>query len=141
MKPLNLRKWVNWQAFSARILQAGLAAWFRLATRCFRHALEEESLEVYELSDCRIRGAAQWIEHSGEILFRSLDNLPNFDDLIPGTLYKGKGGLSRERWNFWEARLRASAENEMVIQETALICDRPAQKMAAIVATTDARRC
>ena len=114
-----------------------MADWFRLTTRCFRHAVEEELLQVNEFSECRIRGAAQWIEHSGEILFRSLDNLPEFEDLIPGTLYTGKGGLSRERWDFWEARFRAFAENEILTQETALICDEAAQKMAAIAATTD----
>ncbi|KAJ5425964.1 hypothetical protein N7465_001034 [Penicillium sp. CMV-2018d] len=129
-------RWINWQAFSARVLQAGLADWFRLTTRCFRRAFEEEPLQVDEFSECRIRGAAQWIEHSGEILFRSLDNLPDFTDLNPGTLYTGKGGLSRERWDFWEASFRALAENENFTEEIVLICDKTAQKMAAIAANT-----
>ncbi|KAJ5446879.1 hypothetical protein N7445_001700 [Penicillium cf. griseofulvum] len=135
---LEFERWVNWQAFSARVLQTGLADWFRLTTRCFRHAFEEEPLQVNEFSECRIRGAAQWIEYSGEMLFHSLDNLPDFMHLIPGTLYTGKGGLSRERWDFWEASFHACAENENFMAETVLICDKAAQKMAAIAANTDA---
>ncbi|KAJ5193909.1 hypothetical protein N7491_001240 [Penicillium cf. griseofulvum] len=108
---LEFERWVNWQAFSARVLQTGLADWFRLTTRCFRHAFEEEPLQVNEFSECRIRGAAQWIE---------------------------EGGLSRERWDFWEASFHACAENENFMAETVLICDKAAQKMAAIAANTDA---
>ncbi|OQE41153.1 hypothetical protein PENCOP_c005G01046 [Penicillium coprophilum] len=131
-------RWINWQAFSARVLQADLADWFRLTTRCFRHAFEEEPFQSDEFSECRIRGAAQWVEYSGERLFCSLDNLPDFTDLNPGKLYTGKGGLSRERWDFWEASFRALAENENSSEEVSLICDKAAQKMAAIAAVSAA---
>ncbi|KXG52508.1 uncharacterized protein PGRI_087920 [Penicillium griseofulvum] len=135
--PLEFERWINWQAFSARALQAGLADWFRLATRCFRHTFEEEHLQGNEFSESLIRGAAQWIEYSGERLFQSLDKLPKFIDLKPGKLYTGKMDLSRERWDFWEASFRACAGNETFTAETVLICDKAAQKMAAIAANTD----
>ncbi|KAJ5158374.1 uncharacterized protein N7500_008025 [Penicillium coprophilum] len=131
-------RWINWQAFSARVLQAGLADWFRLTTRCFRHAFEEEPFQSDEFSECRIRGAAQWVEYSGERLFCSLDNLPDFTDLNPGILYTGKGGLSRERWDFWEASFHALAEKGNSSEEITLICDKAAQKMAAIAAVSAA---
>ncbi|KAJ5383800.1 Protein of unknown function DUF3632 [Penicillium concentricum] len=56
-------KWVNWHAFSARVLQAGLADWFHLTTWCFRDALEEENLQTKEFNECQIRAAVQWIEY------------------------------------------------------------------------------
>ncbi|KGO41177.1 Protein of unknown function DUF3632 [Penicillium expansum] len=127
-------KWINWQAFSARLLQAGLADWSHLTTWCFRDALEEEPLQAKELLECQIRAAVQWIEHSRDIIFHSLDNLPNLRDLRPGPLYAGKEGLSRERWDFWEARFHDFAENGMLAEETALICGRAAQQIAAIAA-------
>lgn len=89
-----------------------------------------------ELLECQMRAAVQWIEHSREIIFRSLDNLTNLRDLRPGPLYTGKGGLSRERWDFWEARFRAFAVNGMFTEEFAFICDRAAL-LAAVAATTD----
>ncbi|KAJ5959571.1 uncharacterized protein N7479_006721 [Penicillium vulpinum] len=127
-------KWVNWHAFSARVLQAGLADWFHLTTLCFHDALEEEHIEAKEFLDCRIRASAQWIEHSRDIIFHSLDKLPNLRYLKPGPLYFGKEGLSRERWEFWEARFRDLAENGIFAEETAFICGRAARQMAAMAA-------
>ncbi|KAJ6188457.1 Protein of unknown function DUF3632 [Penicillium mononematosum] len=127
-------KWINWQAFSARVLQARLADWFHLTTWSFRDALEEEPLEEKELLECRIRAAAQWIEHSRDIIFHFLDKLPDLRDLRPGPLYVSKGGLCRERWDFWEARFRTLADNGMFAGENAFICHRAAQQMAAIAA-------
>jgi hypothetical protein len=134
---LEFERWINWQAFSARALQAGLADWFRLTTRCFRHTFEEEHIQGNEFSESLIRGAAQWIEYSGERIFQSLDNLPDFSDLKPGPLYTKNWDLSRERWDFWEASFRSCAENENLTAETVLICNKAAQKMAALAAKTD----
>lgn len=103
---------------------------FRLPPWCFSDALEEEPSQRREFFECQIRAAVQWIEHSRDILFRSLDALPNFQTLVPGPLYTGNGGLSRQRWDFWEARLRALAEGGMLTEETALICGKAAQQMA-----------
>lgn len=114
-----------------------MADLFRLPTWCFSDALEEEPSEINEFFECQIRASVQWIEHSRDVLFRSLDKLPNFQTLVPGPLYTGKGGLSRERWDFWEARLCVSAESGMLTEETALICHKAAQQMAEMAVTTD----
>jgi hypothetical protein len=105
-----------------------------LTTWSFRDALEEELLQEEQLLECRIRAAAQWIEHSRDIIFHSLDNLPDLRDLRPGPLYVGKGGLCRERWDFWKARFCTLADNGVFAGETAFICHRAAQQMAAIAA-------
>ncbi|KAJ5773241.1 hypothetical protein N7457_008137 [Penicillium paradoxum] len=126
-----LERCVNWHAFSARVLQSGLADWFYLTTCCINKALEEPH-EVNESWECQIRAAAQWIEHSRDVIFHSLDNLADFKDLIPGPLYTGKGGLSRERWEFWEARFRALAEDGTLSEGTISMCGNAARQMAGI---------
>ncbi|KAJ6128897.1 Protein of unknown function DUF3632 [Penicillium samsonianum] len=75
---------INWQAFSARVLQASLADWFHLTNWCFRDALKEEPLQPKEFVGCRICVAVQWIRHSGETIFHSIDNIPYLRDLRPG---------------------------------------------------------
>ncbi|KAJ5345740.1 Protein of unknown function DUF3632 [Penicillium brevicompactum] len=135
--PSKFGKWINRQAFAARLLQAGLADLFHLPTCCFMDALEEEPSPRQEYFECQLRAAVQWIEYSRDILFHSLDNLPNFRTLRRGSLYVGKGGLSRERWDSWEARLRVLAESGTLTEETALICRKAAQQMAEMAVTAD----
>ena len=100
-------------------------------------AVETEPSEHRDYFECQLRAAAQWIEHARDILFRSLDNSSNFSILRSGPLYTGKKGLSRERWDFWEARLRALAEGGTLTEETASICRKAAQQMAEMAATAD----
>lgn len=100
-------------------------------------ALEEEPSPRQEYFECQLRAAVQWIEYSRDILFYSLDNLPNFRSLRRGSLYAGKGGLSRERWDSWEARLRVLAESGTLTEETASICRKAAQQMAEMAVTAD----
>ncbi|KAJ5100396.1 hypothetical protein N7456_006448 [Penicillium angulare] len=131
-----LKQDINWQAFSARLLQSGLTRWFMYAVRIFRLALEEEP------SQCRIRGAAQWIEHSRAVIFQKLDFEFSAGELITlakGTLYKGGRGMPRERWDFWEAGFRALGGERAgeVSEETASVCRKAALQMAEISLISD----
>lgn len=120
---------MNWHAFSARALQEGLADWFLLTTWCFSDALEKPH-EVDDSWICQIQTAVQWIQYSRDALFHALDNLPDLECLMPGPLYTGKDGFSRERWGFWESRFRELAVDERLSKEIMSMCHEAAKQMA-----------
>ncbi|OJJ46433.1 hypothetical protein ASPZODRAFT_142250 [Penicilliopsis zonata CBS 506.65] len=125
---------INWHAFSARLLQSGLTRWFMYAVRIFRLASEEEPYRKKDTWEYRICAAAQWIEHSRQAIFQKLDSefsTKELNQMAEGPLYKGKEGMSHERWDFWEAEFRAFGGERAgeVSEETASIYRKAAQQM------------
>ncbi|KAF8850064.1 hypothetical protein BDZ45DRAFT_633469 [Acephala macrosclerotiorum] len=107
------QQWVNLNAFSARLLDLGLAEWVFFAVWSIRAALEQETA-VRDLWTYRILAGVQWIEHSGLNLFKRLSDVELTEDekrnLQGGPLYHGPSGLCPERWAFWRSRFRDIAE-------------------------------
>jgi hypothetical protein len=129
--------WVNFNAFAARLLESGLTKWWHFGVWSLRDALEEEKPRSKDLWEYRIRAAAQWIEQSRNILFRSLSTADlterKLNHMANGPLYKGRSGLSQERWKFWETKFSELAELE-VSEEVKAIAIRAAKQMVEIEA-------
>lgn len=106
-------EWVNFNSFAARLLNHDMVSWFKLAVWSLRDALETPPRE--NLFDCDVAAAAQWIIHSGDLLFSVLEHdeeEPEADRFWSGPLWKGKGLLSVPRWGFWKHRFSEISEQE-----------------------------
>lgn len=86
-----------------------------------RSALEEE-LTSKALA-CDVPVAAEWIKHCGDVLFEELEQTAEDAEeggaSAVGTLYKGKGVLSRDRWQFWKERFGEASERQSGDVQTA----------------------
>lgn len=83
--------------------------------------------------NAEVSAATEWIIHAGEVLFHLLTDDLNPDRARmtrPGSLYPGKAGLCRERWDFW--KMRFSKISEQVDKDTGERASRAAQKMKEI---------
>ena len=94
---------MNLNAFSARLLDMGLANWVFFAVWSLRAALEQESA-VRDIREYDILAGVQWIEHSGLTLYRRLSDVELTEEgkrnLRGGPLYNGPPGLCSQRWEF-----------------------------------------
>ncbi|KAJ5714259.1 uncharacterized protein N7483_011440 [Penicillium malachiteum] len=154
---------INFFALSARLLQSGFTGlpnwlthstterWISFAIIALRYAFEERlSHEMYrtrewETQDYQICAAAQWIEHSREIIFQKAElefltrepEEPTKTADLP--LYKWEGIVSRELWDYWEAGFRAfgGEKAEGISEETACVCRKAALHMAELSLTRD----
>ncbi|KAJ5925930.1 hypothetical protein N7454_007440 [Penicillium verhagenii] len=152
---------VNFFAFSARLLQSGLMGletwlthsvterWFRFSVTAMSYAFEDQPADPathkWKTRDYQLCAAAQWIEHSREVMFQKAElefstrepKEPN--ETADHHLYKGEAGISREAWDFWEAKFRAFGGERAgeVSEETAAICHKAAQQMAELSLTRD----
>lgn len=124
--------WINFNAFTARLLDAGLAKWTNFAVWALRDALEEPTL-AKPIMNCRVAVAAEWVLQSGEAFFRCISEEVDKDEARstkPGALYLGKEGLCNERWGFWKKRLlEVSKQVDTNIEERAI---RAVEKMEKI---------
>jgi hypothetical protein len=82
-----------------------LVNWEIYALWAFKDALETTTL-ARPIVNCYVIAATEWINHSGHALFKCLDVKKLDGDTSNGTLYQGKTGMSRERWDFWKNRFR-----------------------------------
>lgn len=103
----SVSEWINFNSFTARLLDAGLYQAYNFAVWALRDALEE-STPAQDLWACQVRAAAEWIRQSGQALFDLLSDADLDEDharrTAAGRLYKGKAGLCLERWQFWKER-------------------------------------
>ncbi|KAI0843570.1 hypothetical protein F5Y06DRAFT_6675 [Hypoxylon sp. FL0890] len=110
--------WVNFHAFSARLIGAGVTSIGNLPIWMLREALEEATPPDRHTADIALWAAAVYIEYSGPILVEALAGNPDpvlSDEtdrriLRGGSLFKGEPGLRLERWLFWIERFKEEAE-------------------------------
>ncbi|KAI1861556.1 hypothetical protein JX265_009523 [Neoarthrinium moseri] len=105
------RKWVNSNAFFARLNAAGVLRSEDHSIWMLRAALEEDITTTPLLVDCRIMTAAQIIEHNGPLLYQQLQAGRKLDETEErmfkgGSLFDGDSGLNAKRWEFWISRFR-----------------------------------
>lgn len=67
--------------------------------------------------DFYIPVAVEWIVVCGRELFDAKQSIAG-DGWKPGRLWKGRPGLSKERWAFWKERLDVVAKDVRVREET-----------------------
>jgi hypothetical protein len=109
--------WVSFHAFVARLLHASVSPGSETtAVWMLRAALEQDG-EPANL-DRDLRTAAVYVEYAGATLVQmlALQPEPQLDDAMQrmlkgGELWKGKSGLTVDRWTFWGKRFREQADN------------------------------
>ncbi|KAI0202601.1 hypothetical protein F4808DRAFT_458772 [Astrocystis sublimbata] len=117
---------VSFHALVARLLHAGISPGSELtALWMLRDALEKDGDDI----DRALKIAAVYIEYAGATLVQTLklQPEPQLDETEQrmtkgGELWKGKSGLTADRWKFWGKRFREQAEKatEQEAQESAL---------------------
>ncbi len=71
-----------------------------------REGLGEPTVAI-SIMNCNVIVATEWILQAGEHLFKRQYEVVTEDEVQvakQGTLYQGKIGLPRERWDFWRER-------------------------------------
>ncbi|KAK6504822.1 hypothetical protein TWF481_006759 [Arthrobotrys musiformis] len=131
-------EWINFESFIARVLGARLMNWTYFPIWSLRSSLEEP-VSLPEILNCYITASAQWLIHSGEILFSKISDTRTMDhnmarSLRPGSLFKGSPGYSIERWRFWEQQFRELSES--LDPEAKLEVQKALQKMAELSETS-----
>lgn len=115
--PYSAQQWISLNSYAARLLELRLGYWTRLAVWALMKALEQPP-EAYRSSlNCAVAAAAEWIIHSGFFIFERLIELgtdgisgertgegDESRRVSIGPLFKGKAGLTMERWQFWKQR-------------------------------------
>lgn len=135
--PLQVYEWVNLNTFMAQLTSFNLlSSGLDLALWQLRYALEEET-KYPEDQDCRVAAAAQWIIHSGQIIFRMIlaPDCPspgNNEALPPGKLYNGEAGYSLHRWRFWKERLNSLRETGLFLEEWNVMTDKAIEYMQVL---------
>lgn len=65
---------------------------------------------------CDPASAAEWVTHSGKVLFQELEEETEDEEqdgaIASGTLYEGNGVLSLNCWQFWKQRFGDISEQE-----------------------------
>ncbi|KAJ6020997.1 hypothetical protein N7540_006501 [Penicillium herquei] len=113
------RRGLNWHAFTAGLLQSGIAPWFIYVVRIFRLAFENEPHKQKEIAEYRIRAAAHKKWKKWKKGKKSKKGKKGKKD---------KRGISRERWEFWEASFREFGDEKSgeMSEETASACRKAA---------------
>ncbi|KAI0555744.1 hypothetical protein F4679DRAFT_3629 [Xylaria curta] len=111
---------ISFHAFVARLLQAGISPGSETtAIWMLRDALEQNAAPTGKGGDIdrALKTAAMYIEYAGATLAQklALQPEPQLDEtqqrmLKGGELWKGKSGLTVDRWKFWGKRFREQAE-------------------------------
>ena len=79
--------------------------------------------------DSGVSVAADWISICGPTLFEEDQDVAS---TLGGPLWDGKPGLSRARWQLWEARFGAISEHDEVDDETRRVAREARQRMEEI---------
>ncbi|KAK0243770.1 hypothetical protein EDD85DRAFT_760496 [Armillaria nabsnona] len=135
-------RWVNLNAFVARLTAARVYDFELYAIWQLRDALEEpieESGEEVTGSsfDAKIPAAVQWILYCGELIYtskREYEHGPRVGDPAKGgELWKGdKRGFCEERWDFWKNRFAELQHYEKLLPETRALAGKAIQVMEGI---------
>ncbi|RYC64907.1 hypothetical protein CHU98_g1307 [Xylaria longipes] len=112
---------ISFHAFVARLLQTGISPGSETtAIWMLRDALERDVKSTDKGGDIdrALKAGAMYIEYAGATLIQklALQPEPQLDEtqqrmLKGGELWKGKSGLTVDRWKFWGKRFREQAEN------------------------------
>ncbi|RJE23919.1 hypothetical protein PHISCL_03735 [Aspergillus sclerotialis] len=110
----NAQKWINMNAFAARLLNIRRVSWTRFAVWAMRSALEEESTSPQ--LDWDIEAAVVWLTYCGDVLFSQLMHRTKLR-ISPagqhtGSLYDGEPTLDLQRWRFWKGRFAEIGERD-----------------------------
>ncbi len=135
-------RWVNLNAFVARLTAARVYDFELYAIWQLRDALEEpveeSGEEVTDSSfDAKIPAAVQWIFYCGELIYtskREYEHGPRVGDPARGgELWKGdKRGFCEERWGFWKNRFAELQHYEKLLPETRALAGKAVQVMEGI---------
>ncbi|EFE39615.1 conserved hypothetical protein [Trichophyton verrucosum HKI 0517] len=128
--PEEAERWINQNAFAARLLNLNQIDWSNFAVWSLRSALEEAPVTAAESHKCDIAAAAQWMLYSGQYLLEEAkgdaareaeeeeaaktEEQPNRGQpLAAGSLYKGKARLCPERWEFWKQQFGSITQSDV----------------------------
>jgi hypothetical protein len=106
----NLERWVNFNAFIARLNTTAARYFLAQPIWLMRDALEQDQSAVKPaLRDCNVMTAAQIIEYNGPMMLEQLNSAKELSEqdrrmFKGGPLFKGPSGYSAERWSFWIKR-------------------------------------
>ncbi|KAK0457428.1 uncharacterized protein EV420DRAFT_493228 [Desarmillaria tabescens] len=137
-------RWVNLNAFVARLTAARVSDFELYAIWQLRDALEEPTEEsenggemIDKSLDAKIPAAVQWILYCGELIYtseREFETGPSVGDPAKGgELWKGdKRGFCQERWHFWKKRFAELQHYEGLLPETRLLASKAVQVMEGI---------
>ncbi|KAK0202201.1 hypothetical protein DFS33DRAFT_1265230 [Desarmillaria ectypa] len=139
-------RWVNLNAFVARLTAAHVSDFELYAIWQLRDALEEPIEErqgaggekvIDESFDAKIPAAVQWILYCGELIYtneREFETGPSIGDPAKGgELWKGgRRGFCQERWRFWKKRFAELQRYEKLLPETRELAGRAVQVMEGI---------
>ncbi|KMQ45745.1 hypothetical protein HL42_3586 [Trichophyton rubrum] len=123
-------RWINQNAFAARLLNLNQVDWSNFAVWSLRSALEEAPATAAESHKCAVAAAAQWMLYSGQYLLEEAkgdaareaeeeeaaktEEQPNRGQpLAAGSLYKGKARLCPERWEFWKQQFGSITQSDV----------------------------
>jgi len=127
---------INLTAFNARILGHGIIPLEHWAAQTFRIVLEEDYTDRETQLDSLVPAAAQYILYAGEAIFRCKDEMSvsqgqeNFT--YAGPLWKGRQGLSKERWSFWKMRFEDVSKLDSVEDGTKKVATRAVDAMQRV---------
>ncbi|KAJ5998734.1 hypothetical protein N7451_006544 [Penicillium sp. IBT 35674x] len=130
-------KWANLNSFAARLFGESLAQWKNFAVWSLNAALEEE-IQDQKTLECNLVVAQEWITQAGERILREASEQPSDKEcrvMSAGSLFKGKAGLSLERWEFWKVRFREIGR--LTSGDISKICIAMANKMDGTGGTLD----
>ena len=129
--PEHGRRWVNTNAFYAHLhaLDAGLFSTY--CTWAIRKAFESTPTTDYPAMDCHVSCAAQWILHSGQIIFREVLN--PFEDK-KSTMFGAPQPWTLFSWGRWKQGFRDAEKEENLQQTTRQLAKRSADLMDTLEA-------
>lgn len=96
-----------------------------------RHAFESTATTDYPAMDCHVSCAAQWILHSGQIIFREI--LVPFEDKESSLLRKQQP-WTLFSWGRWKQGFRDAEKEENLQQTTRQLAKRSADLMDTLEA-------
>ena len=140
------QRWRNVNAYMARLTRDGSVDLRYHGVMALTGALEGELVRAHahahahparvesELTpgpalDSRVCVAADWISLCGPTLFEEKEDVAS---TLGGPLWDGKPGLSRARWQLWEARFGAISEHDKIDDETRRVAREARQRMQEI---------
>ncbi|EFR00783.1 hypothetical protein MGYG_03787 [Nannizzia gypsea CBS 118893] len=121
------QRWINQNAFAARLLNLEQISWSNFAVWSLRSALEEKPGTAAQSHKCEVSAAAQWMLYCAPYLLEeakgdavreaqeaNAEPQPNRGQpLAGGKLYKGKARLCPERWQFWKQQFEGITQPDI----------------------------
>ena len=127
------QKWINFSAFSARLVTAKLAAldtvWGFFAIRDALE-VEDQSPQLLNTDAC---AAAQWILHAGKAIYQIKNSdMSSWNIGEKTALWTGGPGFSRQRWALWKERLHRVEQLKTSSEEAKVLVRKAMKAMDAI---------